>query len=85
MRVVANFIRINALIVDVADISGIWNEWDYSSGRKSSGEVTKIRMKTGDSCHTLDGHLVDEIWELLQLASMDHLDPYDKLREKMVL
>ncbi len=77
LTVVAKFIRIDDdLILNVDDISCVWYDHNYSR--------THIRMKTSDVEHKIPIK-PNELWDLLQVGSTQHLDPHDKLRETVVL
>jgi hypothetical protein len=89
MRVCAAFIRVYGQIINVSeivrigtgtDIDGDPITWMVTKTGHHGNETTKKNIS-----FQWDGDLIDEIWDILQAASTDHLDPHDKLREVVVL
>ncbi len=89
MRVCAAFIRVQGQIINVSEIVRIGTGIDID-GDPTTWMVTKTGHHGNESTqkninYEWDGDLIDEIWDILQAASADHLDRDDKLREIVVL
>lgn len=88
LTVVAKFIRIQNQIINVSDIVRVGR--GDNNGHITTWMITKTPHH-GDSTGTKNinyewnGDMIDEIWDILQAGSTVHLDPHDKLREKVVL
>ena len=74
MNVVGRFIRYNDVILEISKIVKIYHY----------GQETRVDYDDDDHI-VLTGNVVDKLWDLLQVASDEHLDVNDKLREMVVI
>lgn len=88
LTVVAKFIRVRGTIINVADVVCV----KLSSAKDQDGnskETTKMILKNPHqeerTFYQWWDDIRDEIWDLLQAGSTQHLDPHDRLRSRVVL
>lgn len=83
LNVRAKFIRIRGHIVRVDRIIRIYTEAKIGEHEKTY--ITLEDSSGKSNWLAWQGDIRDEIWDILQAGSDEHLDPHDRLREKVVL